>query len=72
MIFHSRSSGRSLKKRTKKDELALNVHLNALEGNFKLEWVLEVAWVVQDYNITDMDLNVERIKTMEQKLSPWP
>ena len=56
MIFHSRSSGRSLKKRTKKNELALNVHLNALEGNFKLEWVLEVAWVVQDYNITDMDL----------------
>ena len=59
MIFHSRSSGRSLKKRTKKNELALNVHLNALEGNFKLEWVLEVAWVVQDYNITYMDLTKE-------------
>ena len=31
-------------------------YLNAFKGDFKLEWVLEVAWVVQDYNITYMDL----------------
>ena len=34
-------------------------YLNAFKGDFKLEWVLEVAWVVQDYNITYMDLTRE-------------
>ena len=56
MIFHSRSSGKSLKERSFKNLISSRVYLNALKGNFKLEWVLEVAWVVQDYNITDMDL----------------
>ena len=32
------------------------LYLNAFKGNFKLEWILEVAWVVQDNNITDVDL----------------
>ena len=79
MIFHSRSSGRSFT-----EILALTncisywfasseSYLNAFKGDFKLEWILEVAWVVQDNNITYVDLSGAR--KFEQNKNghlPWP
>ena len=74
MIFHSRSSGRSCT-----EILALTncisywfasseSYLNAFKGDFKLEWILEVAWVVQDNNVTYVDLSgakkLEQTKTV--------
>ena len=68
MIFHSRSSGRSF---TEILDLTYCIsywfassesYLNAFKGDFKLEWILEVAWVVQDNNITYVDLSGQRIK----------
>ena len=65
MIFHSRSSGRSFTKVWIFNEFICisyrlfspGLYLNAFKGDFKLEWILEVAWVVQDNNVTDMDLS---------------
>ena len=45
-------------------------YLNAFKGDFKLEWVLEVAWVVQDYNITYMDLTKEWKNEEESQENP--